>query len=59
MPEALQMARRPLCAGTGQKRAARRRLKVFTGRRQTEWTGATQVQKLDELDNGEETLING
>src|ERR1700682_4192697 len=34
-------------AGTQKKSRGKRLLRVFTGRRQTEWTGATRVQKLD------------
>src|SRR5450755_1583494 len=34
-------------AGTQKKSRWKRLLGVFTGRRQTEWTGATRVQKLD------------
>jgi hypothetical protein len=45
---ALQTVDRIFCALPRQKKSCpEAALKVFTGRRQKEWTGATRVQKLD------------
>src|SRR5437764_3896208 len=48
-----------MAPGRSKKRAAVRRLEVITGRRQTEWTGATHVQNLDVESSERESLTRG
>src|SRR5436309_15456893 len=47
-------------AGNAQKKSRRfrRLLKLITGRRQTEWTGATRCPNKDDLSHKRESLIN-
>src|SRR6202790_2861652 len=48
------------CGGKTQKKSRRfrRLLKLITGRRQTEWTGATRCPNEDNASHIRETLIN-
>src|SRR3979409_787388 len=43
---------------TKKSRRFRRLLKLITGRRQTEWTGATRCPNKDDLSHKRESLIN-
>src|SRR5258708_22194426 len=45
-------------AAKRKSRSYRRLLKLITGRRQTEWTGATRCPKQDDLSHKRESLID-
>jgi hypothetical protein len=56
----VRLLKRRCAKGTLQKKSRRfrRLLKLITGRRQTEWTGATRCPNRDDLSHKRESLIN-